>query len=115
MTSLATDPLTMSKLDSHTESPLSTELGSEQVGRNSLEDAHLELQSVEHLKDTMHVTQQLVCGCDLLAVLVRVVLVQEGQAVHLAGAQPVSVIPVSLALPLSCSHGTANTHTHNYN
>jgi len=39
-------------------------------------------------------------GCDLLAVLMGVVL-QEREAIHMAGAKPVPVIPVPQALSLT--------------
>lgn len=49
----------------------------------------------------MHVPQELMGGGDLLAVLVRVVLLQERQAVHVAAAQPLAVVPVAQTLPLA--------------
>lgn len=72
----------------------------------SLEDAHLELQPVEDLHHVVHVSQQLVGGGDLLGVLVGVVLVQEGQAVHVTAAQPLAVVPVAQTLPLTWKRGT---------
>lgn len=49
----------------------------------------------------VHISQQLVGGGDLFCVLVRVVLLQEGEAVHVAVAQPLAVIPVAQTLPLT--------------
>lgn len=68
---------------------------------DSLEDAHLELQSVQDLHKVVHISQQLVGGGDLLRVLVGVVLLQEGEAIHVAVAQPLAVIPVAQTLPLT--------------
>lgn len=68
---------------------------------DSLEDAHLELQSVQDLHKVVHISQQLVGGGDLLCVLVRVVLLQEREAIHVAVAQPLAVIPVAQTLPLT--------------
>lgn len=51
---------------------------------HSLKDAHLQLQPVENLDQVVHISQQLVGGGDLLGILVRVVLFQEGEAVHVA-------------------------------
>lgn len=49
----------------------------------------------------VYVPQQLVGGGDLLGVLVRVVLLQKGEAVHVAVAQPLTVVPVAQTLPLT--------------
>lgn len=68
----------------------------------SLQDAHLKLQSVQDLHKVVHISQQLVRGGDLLGILVRVVLLQEGQAIHVTTAQPLTIIPVTQTLPLTC-------------
>lgn len=50
----------------------------------------------------VHISQELVGGGDLLGILVRVVLFQEGEAVHVAVDQPLTIIPVTQTLPLTC-------------
>lgn len=67
----------------------------------SLQDAHLQLQPIQDFYQVMHVPQELMGGGDLLCVLVRVVLLQERQAVHVAAAQPLAVVPVAQTLPLA--------------
>ena len=49
----------------------------------------------------VNIPQQLVGGSNLLGVLVGVVLLQEGQAVHVTAAQPIAVIPEAQVLPLT--------------
>lgn len=49
----------------------------------------------------VHISKKLVGGCDLFCILVRVVLLEEGEAVHVAVAQPLAVIPITQTLPLT--------------
>lgn len=49
----------------------------------------------------VHISQQLVGGGDLLGILVGVVLLQEGEAIHVTVAQPLTIIPVAQTLPLT--------------
>lgn len=68
---------------------------------DSLQDAHLQLQPVENFYQVVHVSQELMGSGDLLCVLVGVIVLQERQAVHVAAAQPLAVIPVAQTLPLT--------------
>lgn len=67
----------------------------------SLQDAHLELQPIKDFYQVMHISQELMGSGDLLCILVRVIVFQERQAVHVAVAQPLAVIPVAQTLPLT--------------
>lgn len=68
---------------------------------DSLQDAHLKLQPVEDFYQVVHISQELVGSGDLLCILVRVILLQERQAIHVTIAQPLTVIPVAQTLPLT--------------
>lgn len=67
----------------------------------SLQDAHLKLQPVEDFYQVVHISQELMGSGDLLCILVRVILLQERQAIHVTVAQPLAVIPVAQTLPLT--------------
>lgn len=67
----------------------------------SLQDAHLQLQPIKDFYQVMHISQELMGSGDLLGILVRVILLQERQAIHVAVAQPFAVIPVAQTLPLT--------------
>lgn len=67
----------------------------------SLQDAHLELQPVKDFYQVVHISQELMGSGDLLCILVRVILLQERQAIHVTIAQPLAVIPVAQTLPLT--------------
>lgn len=71
----------------------------------SLQDAHLKLQPVKDFYQVVHISQELMGSGDLLCILVRVILLQERQAVHVTIAQPLAVIPVAQTLPLTWEEG----------
>lgn len=83
----------------------------------SLQDAHLQLQPVEDFDQVVNISQELVGSGDFLCILMRVILLQERQAIHVTIAQPLPVIPVAETLPLTCktsllTHLLTNANTH---